>query len=152
MNIVSLLVPKSEITWIAAHETVKTAIAVMERSGHSTLPVVARDGHYAGTVQEPALLRSMACVGESSLDAAQIARVRLFDLVLDQSLCPIGVHGPATTRNEAAWWEALLPPVLVHSFVPVVDDRRVFIGIVRRRDLLAHIVGRLVPAIEPQPT
>jgi hypothetical protein len=51
--------------------------------------------------------------------------------------------------------EELFTLALDQNFVPVVDDRQVFIGIVRRRSILAFLQDRMMAALRasiPPPT
>ena len=38
--------------------------------------------------------------------------------------------------------EGLMDKVAVQNFVPVVDDEKIFIGIVTRRDVIHYLAGR----------
>ena len=141
MNLAFFLKPKSEVFFLYEDMPLAEALNEMHRSGFSSVPVISRDGLYVNTVSEGDFLRALAQTDGAHLtliDAPAAEALRLRDaLRKDRNPpCPIGI--PV---------EALLLRTTEQNFVPVVDDRGVFIGIVTRRAVLSYFLSR--PADSP---
>ncbi len=126
MNIAFLLTPKSQTVYIYEDCTYRQALEKLRHYGYTAVPVVTRDGGYAGTLSEGDFLWSMLEVGGASLDDCEDLRVA--DIIKKRGQNP-AVH---ITANA----EELQERALEQNFVPVVDDRGSFMGIVTRRAIL----------------
>lgn len=124
MNIMFFLTPKSEVTYIYDHCTVRQAIERMRARGFSAIPVIDRDGHYIGTITEGDFLRHILDV-EGSLKSMELEIV---------GALPRKTNFEAVTINTDI--EDLIRVSMQQNFVPVVDDEHVFIGIVTRKDII----------------
>jgi predicted transcriptional regulator len=127
MNISFFLTPKSQVVWVSATSTLAQAIEHMRPSGYSAVPLLHDDGGYAGTLTEGEILRHFLDAGTEWECLARTMPVGLLDRLADHR----AVHIDAEI-------ETLLACVFDQNFVPVVDDREVFIGIVRRRRIMEH--------------
>ena len=130
MNIAFFLTPKSQVAWISEQSSMSEAIEFIELHGYSAVPVLNSAGLYVGTLTEGDLLRKLTAGHGMSI--AETKFVRLTDV-------------PRKVRNQAvsvdAEIEELLSRVVEQNFVPVVDSRGAFIGIVRRRPIIEHCAG-----------
>ena len=88
------------------------------------------EGHYCGTASEGDLLR--AVLKEDTQKDWE--HVRLMDIIRPDFNPPV---------NAFASIEDLLQRAMEQNFVPVVDDRGMFIGIVTRKAILRHFIGTL---------
>ena len=52
MNILFFLTPKSEVAHIYEDDTVRQALDKMEGFRYSTIPLLSKEGRYAGTITE----------------------------------------------------------------------------------------------------
>ena len=111
MNILFFLTPKAMCAYIEAGDTLRQAMERMEHSGYAALPVIDKSGKYCGVVTEGDLLWTIKrlCV----MDLRQTERV--------------------DTRVED-----LISVAADQNFVPVVDDKGDFIGIVTRSRILKY--------------
>ena len=132
MNIAFFLTPKSEVTWLPEDATMRQAIEEIEHSGYSAVPVLDHGGHYVGTITEGDLLRKMRDTPD--LRFADTQDVRLLDV-------PMRVRIRAVSID--AEMEELFSLAVEQNFVPVVDSRGAFVGIVRRRQILQYCAGEL---------
>ena len=57
MNVLMLLTPKSEVRYLKDSATVRAALETMKHHGYTALPVVTKEGAYAGSVSEGDFLR-----------------------------------------------------------------------------------------------
>lgn len=127
MNIVMLLKPKSEVAYIREESTLRQALEKMKIHGYSALPVLDRDGTYRGTVSEGDFLWELLERDGKTLRSSE-----------KQTVAEILRPGfnPAVTIDTTM--DDLLIRVMDSNFVPVVDDRNVFMGIITRRDVIKY--------------
>ena len=126
MNILFFLTPKSDVIYIYSDYTVKQTLEVMEQNRYTSIPIVNRDGSYAGTITEGDLL--WAIKRASSFAKAE-------DLYIWE--VPKRFFNPPV--KSTANIEDLIADAINCNYVPVVDDRGKFIGIITRREILKHI-------------
>ncbi len=67
MNIAFLLTPKSHTIYIYEDSTFRQALEKLRHHGYTAIPVLTRDGGYAGTLSEGDFLWSMLEIGGASL-------------------------------------------------------------------------------------
>jgi CBS domain-containing protein len=129
INILFLLTPKREVVWVSAYGTLGEAIERMKPNGFAAVPVLNDEGGYVGTLTEGDILWHL-------LDAPDPKLARS-EPVLDVM---------RRTNNRAVHVDAKLETLLLRAaeqnFVPVLDDREVFIGIVRRKSIIEQCLPR----------
>ncbi|WP_455017185.1 CBS domain-containing protein, partial [Oribacterium sinus] len=92
------------------------------------IPVLSKDGKFAGTLTEGDLLWEIK--NQLNLDLKEAEKVLVKDI-------PMRKHFEAVGINSSM--EGLVARSLTQNFVPVVDDLGHFIGIVKRRDLMDYL-------------
>ena len=133
MNILFYLTPKANCELLYDDESVREALERMELSGFMALPIVNKaDGRYRGTLNEGDLLWGIKNVCNMDLKEAELHNI--MEIAHSRDNLPVTV----TTDVKD-----LLQMVLVQNFVPVVDDRGTFIGIVTRRTVLREYLKTL---------
>lgn len=125
MSLLSLLKPKGEIEYLHCSDTMRQGLERMRIYGYTALPVIDGEGHYAGTVTEGDFLWFVMKHGQCEVHFLE--NFSLTDIVRKDFMPPVYVY--ATMRE-------LLERAANQNFVPVIDDRDVFIGIVTRRDII----------------
>ncbi|MGN0551558.1 MAG: CBS domain-containing protein [Acutalibacteraceae bacterium] len=127
MNILMLLKPKCDVAYLYEDNTIRQGLEKMRYHGYTAIPVINRDGSYAGTVSEGDFLWNM-------LDE----RAKLKEIEEKTTVCDIlkKERNPAVRINTNM--DELLLKVMDQNFVPVTDDRGVFMGIVTRRDIIKY--------------
>lgn len=128
LNILFFLTPKSDVSFIYDDITVLEALNMIRESGHSSLPLIDREGHYRGTLTEGDFLWDIIDVHNNTPPIA------LQSLPVSQLRRRITYK--AVNINENI--DDLLTTVYAQNFVPIIDDRRIFIGIVTRQDIMKH--------------
>ena len=127
MNILFFLTPKAMCSYVDAGATLRQAMERMEKSGFSALPVLESDGSYAGVLTEGDLL--WALKGMCATDIRQTETHYIRELTPRRVIHPVKVD----TRVED-----LISVAADQNFVPVVDDKGDFIGIVTRSRILKY--------------
>ncbi len=127
MNILLLLRPKSTVAFIYEDNTIRQGLEKLRAHHYTAIPVVAKSGEYIGTVNEGDFLWHMADHDSYEMKAQEEYRVA--DILRAD-------WNPAV--RISATMDDLLLKVMDQNFVPVVDDRNLFMGIVTRRDVLKY--------------
>ena len=127
MNILFFLTPKHDVDFIYEDYTLRQAVEKMEYHGYTAVPVLTRDGNYAGTLSEGDILRYVKESHRLDLKSAESIPV---------SQIPQGRH--YTCVSATSLMENLIDVACCQNFVPVVDDDNVFIGIITRKDIIRH--------------
>ncbi len=129
MNILFLLTPKSACAYVREEDTIRQAMERMAISGYAAVPILAKDGTYRGTVTEGDLLwaiKDLYCMDMHAAESRSVMEIRR-----RRDNQPVGVATPV---------EALVEAAVEQNFIPVVDDRNAFIGLVTRKALLQHFM------------
>ena len=131
MNVFMLLIPKVECCVLHDTDTLRQGLEKMRHHGFTALPVITRDGKFAGCVNEGDFLWHLLRHG-GDIRAQEQYRVRD---ILRPGLNP-AVRSTVTMDELLARAES-------QNFIPVLDDRDCFCGIVtRRRIMRAMLVER----------
>ncbi len=128
MNILRFLIPKSQVEYILDGSTVRQALEKMRYHHYQAIPVLDGEGKYIGTLRSDDIFKYFYEGG--TFDARAAERDSVMN-ILDISYCKPLLHSAGTSE--------LFAEVLEHNFVPVVDDRNCFIGIVLRRDVMNYL-------------
>ncbi|MCI8274845.1 MAG: CBS domain-containing protein [Lachnospiraceae bacterium] len=127
MNILFFLTPKSEVEFVYEDYSLRQTLEKMEAHRYSEVPVINREGKYVGTITEGDLLWYIKSNYDLSLQEAE--HVKLAGVRRKRQMVAVSV---------SARVEDLMEKVLNQNFVPVVDDNEIFIGIVKRKDILHY--------------
>ena len=130
MNVLGMLKPKYSTTYLEEGDSLREGLTIMKASGYTAVPVIDRAGRYVGTVSEGDFLWHMLEHGEESLDAYQIKQIM-----------KKGRMKAAREENDV---ETLMEFALFQNFVPMVDDRNCYIGIITRRDIIQNLLQKKV--------
>ena len=128
MNILFFLTPKCDVAYVEEEDSLRNTLEKMEFHRYSAIPVLSKDGKFAGTLTEGDLLWEIK--NQLNLDLKEAEKVLVKDI-------PMRKHFEAVGINSSM--EGLVARSLTQNFVPVVDDLGHFIGIVKRRDLMDYL-------------
>lgn len=129
MNILRFLTPKAEVEYIDIESTVRQGLEKMKYHGYAAIPVIDSEGHYKGTVTEGDFL--WALYNNNSPDLKRLEKTELKTIVR-RDYQPV---------KASASIDEILSRAYYQNFVPVVDDRDVFIGIIKRKDIIRYLAG-----------
>jgi|LSQX01.3.fsa_nt_gb CBS domain-containing protein len=132
INIAFFLIPKKEVVYLPLTCTMRQAIERMEYHRYSAVPLIDGDGKYAGTLTEGDLLWKMK--NTPGLSFADTDKILIADIPRHVENAPVRIE---------ATIDSLLSLAVTQNFVPVVDDHGVFIGIIRRREIIEYFAGQL---------
>ena len=133
-NILFFLTPKAMCSHVMADDTLRQALARMESARYAALPIVDKKGEYCGTLTEGDVL--WALKNKCDLDIHAAEHIRIMDIAHRKDNTPVKVD---------AAMEDLIERASSQNFIPVVDDKNTFIGIVTRRSIIKYCQQRLFP-------
>ncbi len=128
MNIAGLLLPKSTVAYLYDDFTLRQALEKIRYRGYTSLPVITRDNRYFGTISEGDLLWYFMDTGE--IDLAKCEELRLRDVIHMKHYPPVPID-----MNIREVVDLLVD----YNFLPVVDDRDAFVGIITRNKILKKL-------------
>ena len=132
MNLLFLLKPKNTVDFLNGEDTVRAGLLKLRASGYTAAPVLSEEGKYIGTVTEGDFLWHLR---DTPLDQeTAVNHVYICEMMRENWNQPVHI---------SATMEELLELVLNQNFVPVVDDRNYFVGIITRQSVIRHFVDRI---------
>lgn len=141
MNIASFLLPKVEVSYLYDYMTVRQGLEKMRRSGYTAIPVIDKEDRYVGVISEGDFLWNILSRNDNIED---ISMKKLEDMTI-RDMIQMGKVKPVCIDTNM---EQLLGQAQNQNFVPVIDDRNVFIGIITRSDIIKYFVKKQLDAAE----
>ncbi len=129
MNILLLLTPKGKLKYLESDDTARQGLEKMRYTGFTAIPVIEpKTGVYVGTISEGGFLWEIVDkINNNPLK--RLEDVSLVELIDPSKYKSVNVE---TSLDE------LVLLIMNQNFVPVVDDRNVFMGIVTRRAVIDY--------------
>lgn len=128
MNVITLLMPKTQVSYLEEDDSIRQGLEKMRAHKYTAIPVLSKDGHYRGTVSEGDFLWHILDRENNSLREQEMLSIKE---VLRENFNPAVKIGVSM--------EDLLERAMQQNFVPVVDDRDFFIGIVTRQSIMRNL-------------
>ena len=133
-NILFFLTPKALCDFVYDDFSVRQAVEKMESSGYAALPILNRHGQYRGTITEGDLLWALKNLCYMDIRQAEARRIMEISHRKD--------HVPVRVTTDM---KDLVQRASSQNFVPVVDDKDAFIGIIKRSDIIKYCYQKLYP-------
>jgi hypothetical protein len=129
VNILFFLTPKSDVAYIFEDETLRQTVEKMEHRKFSCIPILNKEGKYTGTISEGDLLWGIKRLNINITDLKQMEDVSIMAIPRRATYKP--VHADADMEN-------LLDRAINQNYVPVIDDKGSFIGIITRKEIIKY--------------
>ena len=126
-NILFFMMPKAMCSYLYDDFTIRQALERMETAGFAALPILNKRGEYRGTLTEGDLLWAMKNICYMDMRQAEARRI------MEISRRKDNVAVRVTTSMQD-----LVERASTQNFVPVVDDKDAFIGIVTRSAIIKY--------------
>ena len=133
MNILFFLTPKADLAFIRTDTNVAKALKIMEQYRYTAVPMIDKEGIYKGVLTEGDMLYNLKNQYNFNLDLARSHSI--MDLDIRRNYEPVRIGATVTDVYKKA---------MIQNFVPVVDDDGVFIGIVKRRDIIQYFYDQYI--------
>ena len=117
-----------------ADYTLRQALEKMETAGYAALPILNKRGEYCGTLTEGDVLWAMKNL--CNMDLKQAESRRISEISRRKDNIPVRV---TTSMRD------LVERAVAQNFVPVVDDKDTFIGLITRKAIISYCRERLFP-------
>ncbi len=137
INIAFFLIPKKEVVYLPLKCTMRQALEKMEYHRYTALPLIDSEGKYAGTLTEGDLLWKLKNTPGLTFEGTE--KVYLKDVSRRTINMPVQIDSKISD---------LISLAVDQNFVPVVDDNSIFIGIIRRREIIEYCAEILASAGE----
>ena len=136
MNIASFLIPRSMVTYLYDDFSLRQGLEKMRYHQRTAVPVVTRENKYIGTLSEGDLLWYLTDYMKNAekdhkmVDFRDFASISLRELLQKDKNPPVRINTSYTELVECA---------VNQNFIPVIDDRDSFIGIVTRKAIITQL-------------
>ncbi len=129
VNILRFVIPKSLVEYVTDDSSVRQALEKMLYHRYSAMPVIDSGGKFIGTLRSDDIFKHFMKSGRFDKLAAE-----------NMPVTEIMERGSSRPLYHNATVSDLIEEVKEHNFVPVVDDRGCFIGLILRRDVLNFLL------------
>lgn len=133
-NVLFFLTPKAMCAYLYDDYTVRQALEKMEAAGYAALPILNRQGEYRGTITEGDVLWAMKNLCDMDIYKAETHRI--MEITRRKDHVPVRV---TTSMHD------LVERAISQNFVPVVDDKDTFIGLITRKSIIQYCMWQLFP-------
>ncbi|ERI90037.1 CBS domain protein [Clostridiales bacterium oral taxon 876 str. F0540] len=137
MNIAFFLTPKSEVVYEDTKSTMRQVLERMEYHRYTAVPIIDDKGRYVGTITEGDLLWKLK--NTPDMNIKETSNVKVTDIERRTINKPVSIN---------ADMESLISLAVNQNFVPVTDDNGIFIGIIKRSDIINYFYSCVVNSEE----
>ena len=127
-SIISLLTPKKGTDYLFSGTSLRNALEKFKIHKFSAVPIIGEDGAYIRTISEGDLLR-------------YITNLPNFNISLAEKICidEVESYRPYQALNIESSIIEVFSLSLQQNFIPLVDDRGLYIGIIKRKEILEYL-------------
>ena len=129
MNIFTYLTPKNNTYYIVDNLSVRQAIEKFDFYKFSVVPVIDENGKYINSISEGDLLCFIK--NNNPISLKDLEKIPLFEVPRYRTYECLSI---SSTFDE------ILNLSLNQNFIPIIDDRGMFIGIIKRKDIIKHLL------------
>lgn len=127
MNILSLLTPKEQTTFLNSKVTIRQVLEKFDYYKFTVVPLLDEEGHYIATVSEGDILRFIKNNCNFDLKMAE-----------EQLVVNLDLYRPYNALHINCTIKDVILLAMDQNFIPMIDDRGVFIGIIKRKDIIKY--------------
>ena len=132
VNLMFFLTPKSKTFYIDQDSTIRQVLEKMDYHKFTIIPVIDEEGHYITTLSEGDLLRFIKNHCDFDLHMAEEVKIR--DIEKYRPYRALDINGAINGVMDLSKEQ---------NFIPMVDDRGMYIGIVKRKDIIYYLYKRV---------
>lgn len=128
MNVLFFLTPKSQIKCVNEQMTIRQVLEIFEHYRYQVIPIISKNGKYIKSISEGDLLYYLK--GNVNNKIEHFEDFNVLEVPTYRSYKPIKIDTDIKTLYEL---------LLAQNFVPVIDDKEIFIGIITRKSILDYV-------------
>lgn len=130
-NTFTYFTPKNETQYITSDSTIRAVIEKFDFHKYTVVPVIDLQGKFLFTISEGDILRFIKNFAKFNYSIAENVLVT-----------EIPIYRSYQHLNISADFEEVCKLSLQQNFIPLVDDRGMFIGIIRRSKILNYLIKK----------
>ena len=131
MNLFNFFTPKADTFYLRADSTIRQALEKFDYHKFTVVPLIDENGLYVSTISEGDILRFIKNEADFDINAAE-----------NISLDKIYKYRAYKACKSDASIEDVMRLALEQNFVPIVDDRGAYIGIIKRKTILSLLIEK----------
>lgn len=125
MNIFTFLTPKNQTFYLNSNATIRQALEKFDYHKFSVVPLIDENGRFISTCSEGDILRFIK--NDCNFDVKKAENTLISQIEKYRPYEALDVNAPVDKALKLA---------LEQNFIPIVDDRGMFIGIVKRKTII----------------
>ena len=131
MNVIFFLTPKTKLEYLYDTNTIRQGLEKIRVKGFTAIPIISKDGKYIGTISEGDFLWYI--MNNKKFDIKDLEDTLAIDIINKTKYQPVRVN---------ARIEDLYNLIVSQNFVPVIDDRDIFMGIITRKSVIEYYYNK----------
>ncbi len=137
LNILFFITPKIEVEYVYDYYTIRQAMEKMEYHRYTSIPIINKKGEYVATITEGDLLWKIKSRFEDKQDDINLKSLENIDIK------NIDKYNDYKTVSINSDMENIISLAINQNFIPVVDDQNIFIGIIKRSDIISYFNDKM---------
>ena len=137
MNILSFLTPKDDTAFLESDSTIRQALEKYDYHKYSVIPIIDGEGHYITSISEGDILRFIKNNCNFDIEIAE-----------NTCVCDLDIHRPYKALDINCSTLDVVKLSQDQNFIPMIDDRGMFIGIVKRRNVINYLSDKFLKDIK----
>lgn len=129
-NILSFLTPKMDTFYLEADSTIRQALEKFDYYKFSVVPLINENGEFVSTVSEGDILRYIK--NDCDFDIKEAETFKICDLQKYRPYKALPIDTPI---------KEIVKLSLEQNFIPMVDGRNMFIGIIKRKSIINLMIN-----------
>lgn len=128
-TIFDFLTPKNKTFYLNHDATIRQTVETFDVHKFSVVPLIDEEGKYISTISEGDVLRFIKNHCQFDVYMAEDVRINTIEL-----------YRPYNALLISASLDEVIKLTLEQNFIPVVDDRGMYIGIIKRKTIIDYLL------------
>ena len=130
-SLLNFLTPKHQTFYLESDSTIRQILEKFDVHKFSVVPLIDSEGKYVTTISEGDILRFIKNIYNFNANLAGMIKIDNVEL-----------YRPYKALSISASMDEVIKLSLDQNFIPIVDDRGVFIGIVKRKEVIDYLIDK----------
>lgn len=126
-NILTFLTPKINTHYISSNSTIRQTLEKFDVHKFTVVPLIDEEGYFISTISQGDILSYIKNTCDFNITIAESEYIKNIDRYRPYKALPI-----STPLKE------IIELSLEQNFIPIVDDRGVYIGIIKRKTIIEY--------------
>lgn len=137
MNVLNFLTPKNQTFYLNYKSTIRQALEKFDYHKFSVVPLIDDEGKYVSTCSEGDILRYIKNCANFDINKAE--NITIDSIIKYRPYQSLDINSPIRDVFMLASEQ---------NFIPIIDDRGMFIGIIRRRNIIDYLTKMRKQAVK----